>query len=244
MQVLTGDFSPLSSRRFASRVVDVYVGDERFHYAAHEAFLFQSEELKHQYDSQNRGKKGTKKKENVLNLPRETANEFGQLLEYLYVGKLTLHASEPEAQADELLTIWTMGSRHSLRGMQHHVIHKLEELDLASKLPTLAFLRLADKLYESEVDNGLRRYFQKVATEVVGRITTADMPVLLEMITEGGSFASDLFHAHHQAFGPGKSGPATAVTIKVEDSEEQRAAKRARTDKGGKYPCSQEKGFD
>ncbi|KAI4128303.1 MAG: hypothetical protein LQ338_002802 [Usnochroma carphineum] len=228
---------PLSFRRFASRVVDVYVGDERFHYAAHEAFLFQSKELKIQYDSQNKGKKGNKKKENVLNLPRDTVNEFGQLLEYLYLNKLTLRALEPQAQADELLTVWTAGSRHSLLGMQTHVIRKLEELDLASKLPALSFLRLADHLYESEVDNGLRRYFESVAGDVVRKITATDMPVLLEMITEGGSFASDLFHAYHQAFGPSKSRPATeqgntANMVKVEDSEQQRTAKRARTDDG------------
>ncbi|KAI4189502.1 MAG: hypothetical protein LQ348_003785, partial [Seirophora lacunosa] len=228
---------PSSIKRFASRIVDVYVGDERFHYPAHEAFLFQSKELKSQYDVQNRGKKNNKKKENILNLPRDTPNEFGQLLEYLYLNKFTLRASEPQAQAEELLGIWTAGTRHSLIGMQKHVIRKLEELDIAGKLPVLAFLRLADKLYESEVDNGLRRYFSTVATDVVSKITAADMPVLLEMIIEGGSFASDLFHAHHKAFGPGKSAAATeqgstiaTAAIKTEDSQPQRTAKRARTE--------------
>lgn len=216
--------------------MDVYVGDKRFHYPVHEAFLFQSKELKAQYDAQNRGKKGNKKKENLLNLPRDTVNGFGQLLEYLYLNKLTLNASEPQAQADELLTVWTTGSKHSLLGMQSHVIRKLEELDLAGKLPALSFLRLTDHLYESEVDNGLRRYFESVAANVVRKITSTDMPILLDMITEGGSFASDLFNAYHRAFGPDKSASAAeqraTTSIKTEDSKQQRAAKRARTDNG------------
>ncbi|KAL8717276.1 MAG: hypothetical protein Q9225_005463 [Loekoesia sp. 1 TL-2023] len=224
---------PFSSRRFASKIIDIYVGDERYHYAAHKAFLFQSEDLKNQYDAANRAKKKTNKGPTVLNLPRETPNEFGQLLEYLYLGHLTLHASEPQGQANELLSIWTMGSKHSLLDMQNHVIRKLEELDIAGKLPTLEFLRLADRLYEAEVDNGLRRYFAKVATDVVRKIKPSDMPVLLEMITEGGSFASDLFHAHHQAFGLRPSGSATeqlktTSAFKEEDHRHQHAAKRAR----------------
>ncbi|KAL8959391.1 MAG: hypothetical protein Q9193_003737 [Seirophora villosa] len=239
---------PSSIRRFASTIVDVYVGDERFHYPTHEAFLFQSKELKSQYDVQNRGKKNNKKKENILNLPQDTPSEFGQLLEYLYLNKFTLRASEPQAQAEELLVIWTAGTRHSLIGMQKHVIRKLEELDIAGKLPVLAFLRLADKLYESEVDNGLRRYFSTVATGVVSKITAADMPVLLEMIIEGGSFASDLFHAHHKAFGPGKSAAATeqgstiaTAAIKTEDTQPQRTAKRARTENIADSPPTVEK---
>lgn len=227
-------FRPFSSRRFASKIIDIYVGDERYHYAAHEAFLFLSEDLKSQYEAANRAKKKTNKGPTVLNLPRESPNEFGQLLEYLYLGHLTLHASEPQGQADELLSIWTMGSKHSLLDMQNHVIRKLEELDIAGKLPTLEFLRLADRLYEAEVDNGLRRYFAKVATDVVRKIKPSDMPVLLEMITEGGSFASDLFHAHHQAFGlrpPGSTveQSKTSNAIKDEDHRHQHAAKRART---------------
>ncbi|KAL8978913.1 MAG: hypothetical protein Q9177_006275 [Variospora cf. flavescens] len=235
------DAVPSSFRRFASRVVDVYVGDERFHFAAHEAFLFQSRELKSQYDVQNRGKKGNKKKENILNLPRDTPSEFGQLLEYLYLNRLTLRASGPQAQADELLSIWIAGTRHTLLGMQKHVIRKLEELDIAGRLPAQAFLHLADKLYESEVDNGLRRYFSTVAPGVVGKLTATDMTVLLEMIMEGGSFASDLFHAHHKAFGPGSSASATELgktaattttttTIKTEGSQQQRTATRAQTE--------------
>ncbi|KAL8906890.1 MAG: hypothetical protein Q9207_001745 [Kuettlingeria erythrocarpa] len=225
---------PLSSRRFASRIVDVYVGDDRFHYSVHEAFLFLSKELKRQFDAQKKAKKGSKKNENVLNLPRETTNEFGQLLEFLYIGKLTLHATEPAAQAEELLGLWMMGTKHELVDMQKHVIRKLEERDIAGKLPTLQFLSFADKLYEAESDHGLRDYFRSVATDVVRKVTPADMAVLSHIFTEGGSFASDLFLSYNKVFGPNARGSALeqAKTIKVEGSEQQRAAKRAKIDDG------------
>lgn len=230
--------SPLSSRRFASRIVDVYVGDDRFHYSVHEAFLFLSKELRRQFDAQKKAKKGTKKNENVLNLPRETTNEFGQLLEFLYIGKLTLHATEPAAQAEELLGLWMMGTKHDLVDMQKHVIRKLEERDIAGKLPTLQFLSFADKLYEAESDHGLRDYFRSVATDVVRKVTPADMAVLSHIFTEGGSFASDLFLSYNKVFGPNARGSALeqAKTIKVEGSEQQRAAKRAKIDNGGTVP--------
>lgn len=218
--------------------MDVYVGDDRFHYSVHEAFLFLSKELKRQYDAQKKAKKGNKKNENVLNLPRETANEFGQLLEFLYIGKLTLHATEPGAQAEELLGLWTMGTKHNLLGMQKHVIRKLEERDIAGKLPTLEFLSFADKLYEAESDHGLRDYFRSVATDVIRKVTPADMAVLVNIFTEGGSFASDLFLSYNKVFGPNSRGPALeqGKAIKVEGSEQQRAAKRAKADNGGTVP--------
>ncbi|KAL9027062.1 MAG: hypothetical protein Q9196_004363, partial [Gyalolechia fulgens] len=225
----------LCTVRFASKIIDVYIGDERYHYVAHEAFLFKSEELKTQYDAANRAKKKTNKNPTVLNLPRESPKEFGQLLEYLYLGQLTLYASEAQGQAEELLSIWVMGSKHSLIDLQKQVIRQLEEHDIAGKLPALAFLRLADSLYESEVDNGLRRYFAKVAVDVVRKIKTTDMPTLLNIMSEGGSFASDLFHAYHQASGlQGPSEvdqPKTSDTVKDEGQQEPRHgfAKRART---------------
>ena len=227
---------PLSSRRFASKIIDIYVGDERYHFYGHEAFLFQSKDLKTQYEASSRSKKKSNKGPTVLNLPSEEPQDFGQLLEYLYLGYLNLHATEAQGQADELLSIWSMGSKYSLLDMQTHVIRKLEELDIAGKLPTLAFLRLVDSFYVSEVDNGLRRYFAKVATDVVRKIQSADMPVLLDMIAEGGSFASDLFHAHHKAFGLKAAAAATeqsktSARIKTEGEQQHRPGKRARTNK-------------
>ncbi|KAL9008837.1 MAG: hypothetical protein Q9173_006078 [Seirophora scorigena] len=47
---------------------------------------------------------------------------------------------------DELWGISTAGTRHSPLGMQKHVIRKPEELSIACKLSSVAFLRLADKL--------------------------------------------------------------------------------------------------
>ncbi|KAL8940029.1 MAG: hypothetical protein Q9216_003028 [Gyalolechia sp. 2 TL-2023] len=234
---------PSSCKRFASNIIDVYVGDERFHYAAHEAFLFKSEELKSQYDLANRAKKKNTKAPTVLNLPRETPREFGQLLEFLYLAQLTLSASDPQGQADELLSLWVMGSKHSLIDMQRQVIRKLEEHNIAGKLPAMAFLRLADSLYESEVDNGLRRYFSKVAVDVVRKIKTTDMPTLLNIMSEGGSFASDLFHAYHQASGLQASGEAdqsnTGDTVKDEDQQQRHdPTKRARTDDSSSFIVS------
>ncbi|KAL8833014.1 MAG: hypothetical protein Q9170_004576 [Blastenia crenularia] len=225
---------PLSCQRFTSKIIDIYVGNEKFHYAAHEAFIYQSEDLKNEYEVVIRTKRKSSKGPPALYLPRDTPKEFGQMLEYLYLKQLILHASDPQGQAEELLSIWTMGSKYSLLDMQKRVIRKLEELDIASKLPTLEFLRLADRLYESEVDNGLRRYFARVASDVVRKIKPSDMPVLLDMITEGGSFASDLFHAHHQAFGlltPVAGGQSKALSkLANKAGQQQHSTKRVRTE--------------
>lgn len=231
--------SPSSCKRFASKVIDVYIGDERYHYAAHTAFLFKSSELKAQYEVADKAKKKTSKTPTVLNLPRESPKEFGQLLEYLYLGQLTLVASEPQSQADELLSIWVMGSKHYLIDMQKQVIRKLEQLDMAGKLPALAFLHLADNMYESEVDNGLRRYFAKVAPGVVRKIKTTDLPTLLNIMSEGGSFASDLFNAYTQASGQG-SGEAdhskSGEAVKYEGEQQRDGhAKRARVDDASSF---------
>ena len=238
--------SPPSTRRFASKIVEVFVGEKKYHFSVHEAFLFESAELKSAYLSTPKSKRG--KNSNMMYLPRDDPKEIGHLLEYLYLKKLTVNATSPKAQVEELLSIWAMGCKHGVADMQRLVIQKLEEFDIANKLPAMQFLKLADQLYESDVDFGLRRYFNTVAPRVVRKLASRDMTALLDIISEGGTFASDVFNAHHRAFRGASKGADTLrapspppSNIKVEEGTVNRntnTAKRARSEASEATPSS------
>ncbi|KAL8682692.1 MAG: hypothetical protein Q9186_001288 [Xanthomendoza sp. 1 TL-2023] len=215
---------PASSKRFASPLVNIYVGEEKYHYFVHEAFLHHSRELKDTYDrTAKKSRKGT-----ILSLAREDPKEIGQLIELLYFDNLVLNAKEPEAQLDELLSIWKLATRFSVSRMVRQVVQSLDTLCLAEKVPTLLFIRAADKMYECNIDVNLRRYFSKVGPRVISKIKNSEKQLLDDMIEEGGSFAADLFSAYRRAF----DSPTEQEKSAADSNSESHGhlAKRARTD--------------
>ncbi|CAO1601051.1 hypothetical protein XANCAGTX0491_004718 [Xanthoria calcicola] len=187
---------PASSKRFASPLVDVYVGEHKFHYTIHTAFLAQSGELNNLHNlTSKRSKKGT-----TLNLPRENPREVGQVIQFLYLNDLALTATEPQAQLDELLSAWKNATQFAVADMKRHVLQKLDTLSLAEKVHALNFIKATDQMYEYDIDVDLRIYFNKVAPSVVRKIRASERRCLDDMIEEGGSFAADLFSAYRRAF--------------------------------------------
>ncbi|KAL8977500.1 MAG: hypothetical protein Q9205_006708, partial [Flavoplaca limonia] len=185
-----------SSERFASPLIDVYVGEHKYHYTLHSAFLSQSRELTNLHKiTAKKSKKGT-----TLNLPRENPKEIGQVIEFMYFNQVTLVAIEPEAQLDELLCLWKTATQFSVDGMKRQVVEKLDTLALAEKVLALKFIKVADQMYECDIHDDLRVYFNKAAPAVVRKITSHERRHLDNMIEEGGSFAADLFSAYRRAF--------------------------------------------
>ncbi|KAL8993217.1 MAG: hypothetical protein Q9169_006514 [Polycauliona sp. 2 TL-2023] len=184
-----------SSKRFASPLIDIYVGEHKFHFTVHSAFLSQSKELSNLHNlTAKKSKKGT-----TLNLPREDPKEIGRIIEFIYLNRLTLIATVPDAQLDELLSNWKTATQFSVTGMKLQVVEKLEMLSLAEKVSALRFVKVADQMYECDIDLDLRTYFTKVAPGVICNIKDSEKRHLDEMIEEGGSFASDLFGAYRRA---------------------------------------------
>ncbi|KAL8784500.1 MAG: hypothetical protein Q9213_003937 [Squamulea squamosa] len=215
---------PASSKRFASPLIDIYVGERKYHYTVHEAFLYQSRELKNLHElTAKKSRKGT-----ILNLPRENPKEIGQVIEYIYFNDLTLIAKEPQARLDELLTVWKTATQFSVAGMKRQVIQRLDTLSLAEKVPALKFIKVADQMYECDIDTDLRMYFNKVAPTVVRKIMSSDRRFLDDMIEEGGSFAADLFSAYRRAFELPSEPLKSAAEVKSEGLAQ--LAKRARID--------------
>ncbi|KAL8658692.1 MAG: hypothetical protein Q9226_000831 [Calogaya cf. arnoldii] len=217
---------PASSKRFASPLIDVYVGEHKFHYIVHSAFLYQSLELDNLHKATaKKSKKGT-----TLNLPRENPKEIGQVIEFLYMNDFALTATQPQAQFDELLSIWKSASHFSVPDMKSKVVRKLETLSLAGKVPALKFIKGADQMYESDIDVNLRHYFNKVAPAVVRKIQRHERRHLDELMEEGGSFAADLFSAYRRAFELSEEPIKSLADVKSEGSA--KSAKQA----GGDAP--------
>ncbi|KAL8874900.1 MAG: hypothetical protein Q9198_006672, partial [Flavoplaca austrocitrina] len=122
-------------------LIDVYVGEHKYHYTLHSAFLSQSRELTNLHKiTAKKSKKGT-----TLNLPRENPKEIGQVIEFMYFNQVTLVAIEPEAQLDELLCLWKTATQFSVDGMKRQVVEKLDTLALAEKVLALKFIKVADQ---------------------------------------------------------------------------------------------------
>ncbi|KAL8724934.1 MAG: hypothetical protein Q9166_007667 [cf. Caloplaca sp. 2 TL-2023] len=215
---------PTSSKRFATPLINLYVGQQKYHYTVHEAFLHQSRELKNLHElTAKKSKKGI-----ILSLPRENPKEIGQVIEYLYFNNLTLIAPEPLAQFDELFSVWKVATQWSVIGMKRQVIQALDSLSLAEKVPALHFIKTADQMYECDIDVNLRVYFNKVSPAVIRKIMSSDRRVLDDMIEEGGSFAADLFSAYRRAFELPSEPAKSAAEIKNEANGH--IARRARAD--------------
>ncbi|KAL8899720.1 MAG: hypothetical protein Q9207_006049 [Kuettlingeria erythrocarpa] len=121
---------PASSKRFASPLIDVYIGGHKFHYMVHSAFLYQSHELDNHHEfTAKKSKKGT-----TLNLPRENPKEVGEVIEFLLKPNSTI------------LSVWKGASDISVPYMKGKVVHKLETLSLAEKLPALKFIKGVDHI--------------------------------------------------------------------------------------------------
>lgn len=210
--------SPASSQRFTTPLVEILVGEEKYRYTVHEAFLCQCRDLKTRYDqTAKKSRKGI-----ILSLPREKPKEMGQVIEYLYFNNLSLTATEPQAQIEELQSLWQIATHFHVSGMMGQVVQKLDSLSLAERVPALEFIQAADTMYDHEIDDDLRLYFNKVAPAVVRKIMSSERRLLDDMIEEGGSFASDLFSAYRRAFELPTEVAKSAADIKSE-SQGQRA---------------------
>ncbi|KAL8924411.1 MAG: hypothetical protein Q9172_002713 [Xanthocarpia lactea] len=213
-----------SSKRFASPIIDLYVGERKYHYTVHEAFLDQSRELKSLHElTAKKSKKGI-----TLNLPQKDPKEIGRVIEYLYFNNLTLIATEPQTQLDEILSVWETATQFSVNSMKRQVVQRLHSLPLAEKVPALKFIKVIERMYEYDIDDELRIYFNNVAPAIVRKISSSDMHFLESMIEEGGSFATDLFSAYRRAFEV-SSGP-TKSPADIKSEGQAHLAKRSQMD--------------
>ena len=128
---------------------------------------------------------------------------MGHLLEYLYTKNFTILATDPLDEAKHLADLYLLASNYELPGLQEAVISQLESRHISSKVTAMQFFNMAEDLYSEEPHVVMREYFARVAPGLLRTVAEEELQELLRMISEGGYFATDLFAAHHQAFGPG-----------------------------------------
>lgn len=151
--------------------------------------------------------------------------EFGHLLEYLYTGRFSIKASNPPDEADQLAELYLLGSQHELPKLQEEVISLLESSQIAEKIKVVDFFTMAENLYNQESDV-LRKYFAKVAPRLVESALKIDPEELQRMVSDGGTFAIDLFKAQHDAFisrRTDQATPSNSADAKMQDSEDQQS---------------------
>ncbi len=190
-------------RRFDSQIFDLFVGPEKRHFAVHRAVLNQSPHFKSLCNAQALTKNGGAKAKTTLVLPLDCPQGIGHLLEYIYTNKFTIRGAEPLDEAKQLADLYLLASHYTLPGLQEAVISQLELSHTSSKISAMQFFNMAEDLYTEEPHIVMREYFARVAPGLLRTVAEGELLELLRMISEGGDFATDLFAAHHQAFGLG-----------------------------------------
>ena len=191
------------SRRFDSQIFDLYVGPQKRHFAIHRAVLNQSPHFRSLCNTQALSRSGGAKAKTTLLLEIDPPKGMGHLLEYLYTNKFNIRAEEPLDEAKQLADLYLLASNYTLPGLQEAAISQLESSHISSKITAMQFFNMAEDLYSEEPHVVMREYFATAAPGLLRTIAEEELEELLRMISEGGDFATDLFAAHHQAFGPG-----------------------------------------
>ena len=213
-------------RRFDSQVFDLYIGQDKRHFAIHRAVLNQSPHFRNLCNTQALSRSGGAKAKNSLYLPLDNPQGMGHLLEYLYTNRFTVLETEPLHEAKQLADLYLLASNYKLPGLQEAVISQLELSHISSKVTAMQFFNMAEDLYSEEPHIAMREYFARVAPGLLRTVAEEELQELLRMISEGGDFATDLFAAHHQAFGPGHL-PASHPESETQDGP---LPKRVKTD--------------
>ncbi|KAL9038451.1 MAG: hypothetical protein Q9214_005274 [Letrouitia sp. 1 TL-2023] len=199
-----------------SKIIEVAVGPDggtKLH--VHEGILFKSPGLKNMYLGASNKKKG---RPNIpLTIPKWEAKDIGRLFQFLYHRKLDVYATKVEEQSRELEKLYRLAAHYEVKPMQTQALRHFEQLEIATKIAPISFLKLADRLYEHDIHPHLRQYFKKVAPAVLRKIASRDRPALDDMISSGGDFAQDLFHAYTKAMQPFEPADEPQVNIKCED---------------------------
>lgn len=182
-------------------------GESKMH--VHEGILLTSPGLKKKYLGASNKKKG--KSTAQLTIQSWEAKHTGRLFQFLYHRELDvedLHALKVEEQSRELEKLYELAARYEVRPMQAQVLRYIEQFEIATKIDSISFLKMADRLYEYDIHPHLRQYFQRVAPGVLHKIAGGDPSALValdDMVSNGGDLAQDLFHAYGKAkqpFGP------------------------------------------
>jgi len=148
-------------------------------------------------------KSGGVKTKTTLALELDSPQGMGHLLEYLYTNKFAVRGADPLDEAKQLADLYLLAGHYMLPGLQEAVISQLELSHTSSKVTAMQFFNMAEDLYSEEPHVVMREYFARVAPGLLRTVAEQELEELLRMISEGGDFATDLFTAHHQAFGPG-----------------------------------------
>ena len=140
---------------------------------------------------------------------------MGHLLEYLYTNNFTIQGTEPLDEAKQLVDLYLLASNYTLPSLQAAVVSQLDSTHICSTITAMQFFNMAEDLYGVEPHPAMREYFTKVAPGLLRTVAEGELEELFRMISEGGDFATDLFAAHHKAFGPGH------ITASHPESESQ-----------------------
>lgn len=184
------------TRRFASPIFTILVGEDKYMFMAHESVLSQSPVL-------SRFCKGNFKEAATMEitLPTESRECIGRLLEYLYTGDYACCSAEKAFdEAAELAGMYIAADKYNLPELKRITMKKLASLE-SFPVDGIDLFSLARLVYSHipDSDKHFRAYFASYAPVQLMQMEEPDLNQLEEMMKSGGIFAQDCFRAQKLA---------------------------------------------
>ena len=184
-------------RRFSSPFFTILAGEDKHMFVAHESVLSQSPVL-------SRFCKGNFKEAATMEieLPTESRENVGRLLEYLYTGDYACSKAEKAFdEAAELAGMYIAADKYNLPNLKRITMTKLVHLE-PFPVERMDLFTLASLVYSHipDSDKDFRAYFASYAPVQIMRMDESESTQLEEMMKTGGIFAQDCFRAQKRAW--------------------------------------------
>ncbi|KAL9118227.1 MAG: hypothetical protein Q9187_005230, partial [Circinaria calcarea] len=183
--------------RFASKVFTITVGDSNSTFSAHANILSKSPVLARMCQAPFQ-----ESLTGHIDLPDESAEDFGFLLEYLYIENLAVPLFDTEedevAFANKLADIYIIADKYQVISLKFRIVKEFISITPFSDNPS-AFFQMAHRMYHdtsgSKSDGPFRDYFEYRAALLMRYMNDDVLEVLDGLLEDGGKFAVDIAKA-------------------------------------------------
>ena len=135
--------------------------------------------------------------ERHVRLPEDDADDFGCILEYLYLMDYAMDLEDPDV-FDRLANVYILAEKYQMEPLKSLTVKKFRNGLTSSQG---AFFRVAQAIYQDTPDSDriFRSYFAATAPEILLKLSADQFPVVRGIIQEGGILAVDIFEAWLEA---------------------------------------------
>ncbi|KAL9119418.1 MAG: hypothetical protein Q9187_004030 [Circinaria calcarea] len=183
--------------RFASKVFTITVGDSNSTFSAHANILSKSPVLARMCQAPFQ-----ESLTGHIDLPDDSAEDFGFLLEYLYIENLAVPLFDTEeaeiAFANKLADIYIIADKYQVISLKFRIVKEFISITPFSDNPS-AFFQMAHRMYHdtsgSKSNSPFRDYFEYRAALVMRYMNDDVLKVLDGLLEDGGKFAVDIAKA-------------------------------------------------